>query len=232
MTELQQRTALIAGATGLVGNELLHLLLAAPHYVKVQALVRRPLSAKELPLQHDKLEQIVVPNLGQTAQYAPRLRAHDVFCCLGTTMKQAGSKTAFRLVDYDYPTQIAGAALAAGAKQLLIVTALGSSKTSPIFYSRVKGEVEDAVCTLGYGSVSVVRPSFLLGHRKEQRMGEKIGIAVAGLLSPLLVGPLKKYRGIEAAAVARAMLYLATHPVPGNCFYDSDQLQALAIKTD
>lgn len=232
MNTLQQHTSLIAGATGLVGNELLQLLLQNRRYAKVQALVRRPLTLKDLHQQPDKLEQIVVPDLGQTAAYAERLRAHDVFCCLGTTIKQAGSQAAFRLVDYDYPLQIAGAALAMGAKHLILVTALGSSKSSPIFYSRVKGEVEEAACALGYESVSIVRPSLLLGNRKEERAGEKLGIILAGLVSPLLVGPLKKYRGIQAAAVARAMLYLAAHPTPGNLFYDSDKLQELALKTE
>ncbi len=213
------RTALILGATGLVGGELLALLLADPEYRQVTVLVRR-----NLPQTHPKLAQRVV-DFKDLARGADAFLVDDVFCCLGTTIKKAGSQEAFRVVDYAYPLESAKLAVRQGAGQYLIITALGANARSSVFYNRVKGEVEEAISKLPIKSLHIFRPSLLLGNRQESRPGEKIAIAVMKPLGFLLAGPLKKYRGIEARTVAQAMLRTAKRNLPGRHAYDSDVIR-------
>jgi uncharacterized protein YbjT (DUF2867 family) len=215
------RTALLLGATGLVGGELLTLLLADADYRQVTVLVRR-----NLPRSHPKLTQRVV-DFRDLAQAADAFRVDDVFCSLGTTIKKAGSQAAFREVDYAYPLESAKLAVRQGAGQYLLITALGANAKSSVFYNRVKGEVEEAIGKLPLPSLHVFRPSLLLGDRQESRTGEKIATAVMKPLGFLLAGPLKKYRGIEARTVARAMLRTAKQNTPGRHAYDSDVIQEM-----
>jgi uncharacterized protein YbjT (DUF2867 family) len=219
----QQRTALVIGATGLVGTELINQLCASEAYSRVTALVRKPLSTT-----HPKLAQEIVDfdNLEQAANRNRAIfQANDVFCTLGTTIRVAGSQEAFRKVDYDYPVQVAEIALRNGAEQYCIVTALGADARSPVFYSRVKGEVEKKISSLGYKTVLAFRPSFLLGKRTEARAGEEIGIIVARLIAFALIGPLRKYRAIEAQTVAGAMILEAAQNLAGMRVYESDAIQ-------
>jgi uncharacterized protein YbjT (DUF2867 family) len=206
------KTALLAGASGLTGGYLLNLLLESPEYSSVIAYVR-----KSSGLTHPKLKEIVVDweNLQEP------VAAEDVFCCLGTTIKKAGSQEAFRRVDYDYPLQLAQIQLRGGSQQFLLVSAMGADAKSAIFYSRVKGELENALQSIGYKSLHIFRPSFIAGPRKESRTGEKIGLAIFSLLSPLFIGPLKKYAPIHAEHIARAMLRTAQKVVSGTKVYDS-----------
>ncbi len=215
------RTALLLGATGLVGGELLTLLLADADYRQVTVLVRRNLSRT-----HPKLEQRVV-DFRDLAGAADAFEVDDVFCCLGTTIKKAGSQEAFREVDYAYPLESAKLAVRQGAGQYLLITALGANAKSSVFYSRVKGEVEEAIGKLPLRSLHIFRPSLLLGDRQESRTGEKIATAVMKPLGFLLAGPLKKYRGIEARTVARAMLRTAKQNTTGRHAYDSDVIQEM-----
>jgi uncharacterized protein YbjT (DUF2867 family) len=215
------RTALLLGATGLVGGELLTLLLADPEYRQVTVLVRR-----NLPRTHPKLVQRVV-DFKDLTKAADAYKVDDVFCCLGTTIKKAGSQEAFRVVDYEYPLESAKLAARQGAGQYLLITALGADAKSSVFYSRVKGEVEEAVGRLPLKSLHIFRPSLLLGNRQESRTGEKIAIAVMKPLGFLLAGPLKKYRGIEARTVAQAMLRTAKRNVAGRHAYNSDVIQEM-----
>lgn len=219
------RTALLLGATGLVGGELLSLLLADAEYRQVTVLVRR-----DLPLTNSKLVQRVV-DFDHLAKSAEAFNVDDVFCCLGTTIKKAGSQEAFRRVDYAYPLESAKLAWQRGAKQYLIITALGADARSSIFYNRVKGEVEEAIGRLPLRSFHIFRPSLLLGDRQESRLGEKIAAAVMGPLGFLLVGPLKKYRGIHARTVAQAMLRAAKQDLPGRHAYDSDVIQEMGVRS-
>src|SRR5688572_11971644 len=154
--------AWIAGATGLVGRALLDALLAEPRVEQVAALARRP-----LPRTHPKLESVTVDFERLEQELAGR-RATCAFCCLGTTIKKAGSQDAFRRVDHDYVLAFARAALAAGAEKLLVVTALGADAKSGIFYNRVKGEVEAHLRELGFRELHLLRPSLLLGPREER----------------------------------------------------------------
>ncbi len=215
--------AVVAGASGLTGQVLLRLLLDQPRYDEVITLERRASkasSAKHQPLQVD------FDRLG------PLPSCDDAYCCLGTTSKKAGSKEAFRKVDFDYVLDFATAARAAGAKQFLVVSALGADANSSVFYSRVKGEMEIAVSKIGFDAVHIFRPSFLVGAtnqtRAESRPIEGLSIAAFTALSPLLVGRARKYRPISVNAVSRAMLVAASSPSHGVKIYESDAMQSLA----
>ena len=217
------RIALIAGASGLVGGECLTRLVRHPRYDRVIAFVRQPLS-----ITHAKLEQRVIDF--ETLETLPDFPASDdVFCCLGTTMKKAkGSEQAFRRVDYDYVVHLAQRARAAGAQQFLLVSAIGAGAKSPIFYNRVKGEAEEAVARLGFPGYYVFRPSILAGDRPEHRPAERLGLAVASGVSIALVGPLRKYRPIQAGTVAEAMVRVAVKAPGGVNVYASDIIERLA----
>lgn len=209
------RTAVLAGSTGLIGNHLLELLLADTAYDKVIALSRKPLAKR-----HSKLENVLV-NLDEWAKLK-ELKADDVFCCLGTTIKQAKTKEAFRKVDFEYPVELAKALKQNGAVTFLLVSALGADKNSGIFYNQVKGEVEAAIGELAYPTTHIFRPSLLLGDRKEQRSGEdaaKVFYKIFGWLIP------QKYKGIEAVKVARAMVAEAKSGKQGQHVYESAALQ-------
>ena len=216
------RTALVAGASGLVGGHLLPLLLADRAYARVVALARR-----ELPARHAKLEQRVV-DFGRLDAFSDIPRVDDVFCCLGTTIKAAGSQEAFRLVDHDYVLGLARLGARAGARRFLLVSALGADPASRIFYSRVKGDVEAAVRQLPYEGIQIFRPSFLMGDRPEARIAERLGIPLARVLAPLLVGRLRRYRPIHGADVARAMVQIAKEAPRGPNVFEYDGIIAAA----
>jgi len=212
---MENRTALVAGSTGLIGSQLLELLLADSSYSKVIALSRKPLS-----ITNSKLENRVV-EANQLMNH-PELKADDVFCCLGTTIKQARTQEAFRKVDFDYPLELANILKANGASQFFLVSALGADKNSRIFYNRVKGEVEEAISMVGYFALHIFRPSLLIGPRKEARSGEdaaKLFYKLFGFLIP------DKYKGIESIKVARAMISFAKENQPGKFVHESDELQ-------
>lgn len=206
------KTALIAGASGLTGGYLLNLLLESPAYSLVIAYVR-----KSSGITHPKLKEIVVN--WETLQEP--VVADDIFCCLGTTIKKAGSQEAFRKVDFQYPLQLAQIQFRGGSQQFMLVSAIGADSKSSIFYSRVKGELENALQAIGYKSVHIFRPSFIAGPRKESRPGERIGLAIFSFVAPLFIGPLKKYAPIHAEHIAQAMMRIAQKNEPGIHVYDS-----------
>ena len=212
------RTALLLGATGLVGRHCLDLLLADDAYAAVTTLARRPLDRT-----HPKLTQHVV-DFDRLSARREMFAVQDAFCCLGTTMKEAGSKAAFRKVDYTYPLEAAQAAAGAGAEQYLLVSAIGANAKSRIFYNRVKGEVEDAVGALPFYGTYVFRPSLLTGTRDTPRPGEQVSEKIMDALSFALKGPLRRYRPIEAAQVARAMVRVAKDRPGGLRRYQSDEI--------
>ena len=204
------RTALLAGATGAVGSALLTLLLADARYGCVKVLARRPLG-----LAHPKLEELLLDDTGPVLLGA-KLAADDVFCCLGTTQKKAGSRAAFERVYYHLVLEVARAALAQGAQQFLVVSSVGASLKAGSFYLRVKARMEQAVLDLGYGSTHVLRPSLLIAARSESRPGEWLAQKIAPLIDPLLQGKLAIYRTVRADEVAEAMLTLALRKLPGS----------------
>ncbi|MFL5353135.1 oxidoreductase [Archangium sp.] len=216
--ETQKRTALVAGASGLVGGHLLDTLLGDERYQQVHSLGRRP-----LPKQHPKLAQHTVDFARLEDSALPA--AQDAFCCLGTTLKKAGSQEAFRAVDHDAVLAFAQAAKKAGVQRFLVVTALGANPRSRVFYNRVKGEVEQALAGMGFESLIIAQPSLLLGARAESRPGEHAAIIASRLLAPLL-RPLAS-RPIEARTVARAMAALALEAPKGTRVVPSGELQKL-----
>lgn len=214
MTTSALKTALLVGATGLIGDLLLRRLVDSAVYDRITVLTRKPLAlqhprVQEIPFQFDAPNGLLV-------------RADDVYCCLGTTIKKAGSKEAFRQVDYQYPMDIARLARENGATQFAIVTAMGASVDSSFFYNRVKGEVERDLTALRYPALLIFRPSLLLGDRQESRLGERIGAGVMRLLAPLIPA---RYKGIDAAKVANAMLTTMQQELSGKHIFESDKLQ-------
>ncbi len=214
MSSLSHKTALVIGATGLVGDLLTHQLVDSSAYDKVKVLVR-----KSLGWQHPHLQEVSFdfdrPN-GLLTQ------ADDIFCCLGTTMKKAGSRDAFRKVDYQYPIDIARLGLASGAQQFAIVTAMGADTESTFYYNRVKGEVERDLAALNFPTLLIFRPSLLLGNRAENRLGERLAEGAMRLFSPLIPA---KYKGIEAVKVANAMRQTTQQGLTGKHIFESDALQ-------
>jgi len=215
------RTAAVLGATGLVGGHCLELLLRDGEWSRVTVLARRALRRV-----HPRLAERVA-DFDRLDEHADAFEVDDVFCCLGTTIKQAGSQEAFRRVDHDYVLRSAQLAHERGARRFLLVSALGADAGSRVFYNRVKGEAERDVLALAFEGVALLRPSLLLGRRSEHRAGEAFAQMAAPIVSPLLVGPLRKYRAIPAAAVARAMVRLAKERVTGVRVVENDEIATL-----
>ncbi len=214
------RTALVAGATGLVGRHVVNLMLDDPDVAEIVTLTRRPLA-----LPHPKLRQCVV-EFAELRDFAlPPL--HDFYCCLGTTIRRAGSQRAFREVDLVYPVMIAKMALAAGATQCLLVSAMGADPRSRVFYNRIKGEVEAELDRLPFHTVVALRPSLLAGERAEFRATERMALAVLRPLSFLLPA---RYRPVDAAAVARAMVVCARRGDDGRRIIESDEIRRIAAE--
>lgn len=203
-----RRTALLAGATGLVGKHCLERLLASDTYERVRVLVRRPVG-----ITHDKLDEIRVDF--DALESLSIASVDDVFIALGTTIKAAGSQSAFYKVDHDYVVATAKLGKRAGATRIALVSSIGAGGAATNFYLRVKTETEQDVRALGYECVEILRPGLLVGERHEKRTGEALGIAAAKIVSGLFVGPLRQYRPIEAADVAKAMVAALKKSEPG-----------------
>ncbi len=210
------KTALVAGASGLIGGHLLDLLAADNTFVRIKSVTRKPLNSDK-----ENVSEIIV-DFDSLNQFSQRLAADVVFCCLGTTIKTAGSQENFRKVDYTYCLELAKAAKAQGAKQFILVSSLGADAQSGNFYLRTKGEIENAIAALDFDSFCVMRPSMLLGDRKETCIGESIGKVFMQATGFLFAGPLKKYKAIEAKTVARCMATLAKDPEKGKMVFESD----------
>jgi uncharacterized protein YbjT (DUF2867 family) len=213
------RTGVVLGASGLVGSECLKCVLEDPSFGSVHALVRRPLS-----VDHPKQIQHTV-SFDALDEAAPYWNAEDVFCCLGTTMAKAGSQEAFRRVDHDYPLAAARCAKKGMARSFVLVSALGSNAGSRVFYNRVKGETERDLRALELNALVILRPSLIVGDRKEPRPGERIAAALLKPLAAVMVGRLKKYRPIHASTIGRAMLVLSLENRRGISVLESDAIE-------
>ena len=211
--------AAVAGATGLVGAQVLKRLLEDPAVERVIAPTRRSLAP------HPKLENPLI-----TDGWPAFTRVDEAYGCLGTTRKDAGSDAAFRAVDFDLAVAFARAAKAAGARRFGLVSSNGASAGSPFLYPRVKGEAEKAVAGLGFETVVLARPSLLLGARARPRPVEKLGEAVLTALGPVLRGPWRKYRAISGEKVAAALIASVRGRFPGTLTLESDALQAHLVE--
>lgn len=212
------RSALVVGATGLVGSSLVKLLCESEEYAAVNVISRRPLD-----FTHPKL----VVKLCEFDQIADKdiEFAHEVFCCLGTTMKKAGSKQQFEKVDFEYPLTIAAIAKNRGIGHFIVISAMGANEKALAYYSKVKGKLEAELVKMDFPRLSIVRPSLITGNRQEFRLGETIGDKVLKILNPILFGPLKKMHSIPATQIALAMKVIALHGKEQNvAIYLSDEL--------
>ncbi|MCF6353069.1 MAG: oxidoreductase [Cyclobacteriaceae bacterium] len=177
---------------------------------------------RRLEWEHEKLEQVIVnfEALGEL-----KMKADIVFCCLGTTIKKAGSKEAFKKVDFEYPKLLALFALQIGATSFHIITAMGTNAKSNIFYNKIKGEIEEELKLQSFGQLHCYRPSLLLGERKESRLMKTIGQVVMKGLGFLFIGGLKNYKAISADKVANFMLQKSLVKEPGSFTYLSGEMQ-------
>lgn len=204
---------LVAGATGLVGRELLRLLSAERGVREVRALVRRRLITRA-----DSKVRECLGELDRLDAHPEWFRVDAVFCALGTTIKKAGSQEAFRKVDFELPLAVARAGRAQGARHFLLVSAMGASPRSTVFYSRVKGELEDAILQLGYPSVTLARPSMLMGDREERRPGEELAKKLAWLVPG-------RWAPVHAESVAAALVRALRDAMPGVEILDNAALR-------
>ncbi len=207
------KKALVLGASGLVGGQLLQQLLDSDQYDQVVSLGRRPMD-----LQHPKLIQ---ETLDFDQPDPSKIVGDDLFCALGTTLKKAGSKEAQYRIDCIYPYEFGRIAKQNGVSKYLLVSSVGADANSTNFYLRTKGDLEKRIEGLGFDCFAAARPSFLLGHRTEFRLGEKIGIALAVALAPIIP---KKYRGVQAAAVAKALISVANSALKGTHYLENPTL--------
>ncbi len=211
------KTALVAGCSGLIGSQLLNLLLNDSGYSRIIAISRTPLD-----FTHAKLKNVVL-DFDRLKENAADLACDDIFCCLGTTIKKVKTKEAFRKVDFEYPLELAKVGKELGAEKYLLVSALGANKNSSIFYNQVKGEVEEAIAKVGFPTLHIFRPSLLVGPRLEQRSGEEAAkwvYKIFGFMIP------SKYSAIESIKVARAMISFSQSADRGVCIHESKTLQA------
>jgi uncharacterized protein YbjT (DUF2867 family) len=212
MTE--KLTALVFGATGLVGGYLVEELLKHPGYGKIKVFGRGEYNVTDPRIEYHKIDFETLDNSGSL------IMGDDLFICLGTTIRKAGSVAAVERIDRDYPAMISRIAAANGVKRMAVVSSLGSNAGSRNFYVRIKGQMEEAVLKAGIPKTVIARPSMLLGNRKEFRFGELVGKGVMWLINPITPG---KYKGIHGRTVARAMINLLEQAGSQQVF-DSDKL--------
>jgi len=216
------KTAILLGASGLVGGYCLQTLLADTACERITLLTRRELVA----VRHPRLAQRVVNFDALTlADFAS---GEVVYCALGTTMRKAGSKQAFRRVDAEYPLAAARLGRQAGARQFVLVSSVGANASSNSFYLRTKGELEQEIGRLGFDGFHIFRPSLLLGKREEFRLGERLAVVIMPLLNLAMLGGWRRYRAIPAAMVGRAMVAAIRDSKSGTFVYEYDAIRKLA----
>lgn len=217
-----QLKAIVAGSTGLIGSFLVSELVRDEDFTKVILLTRKQSSNSS-----NKINDKVV-NFDELSKYDFDEQIDVAFCCLGTTMKKAGSKEAFLKVDYTYCLEFAKLVKKMGAKKFVLVSSLGASTNTSNFYLKTKGQIEEAIAELGFDSFIIMRPSMLLGDRNESRLGESIGKAVMTTFDFMIAGPFKKYKAIHAKTVAGAMLKASKDNFEGRVIFESDKIAAYA----
>ncbi len=213
--------AIVAGASGLIGSSLLQILLEQPEYDEVLALGR-----KELPFSHKKLVQLTI-DFNHLENYSAAINGHALFCCLGSTRRKTPSLSQYRKVDFDYPVQLAKMAAANHMDQYHLVSSLGADAGSSYFYTKMKGETEQAVEQAGLKCLHIYQPSVLEGKRTELRLAERLALGVMKMINPLLVGRFKKYKSISASTVAMAMFKESLKNDDGLFIHPSDHIKEI-----
>jgi uncharacterized protein YbjT (DUF2867 family) len=213
----QSLTALLAGATGLVGGHCLARLLDEPAYRRVIVITRRDIG----PAARNPRVRQVVTEFDRLAEIGPELAADHVFCALGSTMRKAGSKARFRQIDFAYPLALAQVTRAEGARHFSLVSAMGASPRSPFFYSRVKGDLEQALGHMDWPGLAIFRPSVIAGQREEARPGEGVGEFL------LRMAP-ARWKPVAASDIAVAMVNTALSAQPGTTIIESSEIPGLA----
>jgi uncharacterized protein YbjT (DUF2867 family) len=212
------KAAIIIGATGLVGNQLVEKLLNDNRYNRIKIFVRKPSG-----ITHPKLEEHAV-DFEKLEQWKNKITGDEIYSAMGTTIKKAGSKEAQYKIDFTYQYECAKAASENGVGRYLLVSSAGANSKSGNFYLRIKGELDEEVSELPFKQISIFRPSFLAGERKERRRGEVIGISAVNFLAGI-IPPLRKYRPIGAETVAEAMIKAANQQNQSKVvIYELDQI--------
>lgn len=220
-----KKTAIILGASGLTGGLLLEKLIVDDRYESIKLFSRS--SIKGLP---NKVKQYI-GNLLELEQFKNDFTGDEVYCCIGTTAKKTPDKSLYRDIDYGIPVAAAKLAKANGINTFLVISAMGANKKSSVFYNRTKGEMEQEVLNQAIPRTSILRPSLIGGERNEQRLLEKIGLVVFKVIQPLFIGPLKKYKIINADSIAQAMLNLANTTSNTDVIITSNDIEQLAKTT-
>ncbi len=222
---MSDKTALIAGATGLVGKEFVRLILAQDYYKKIIILSRRPLAIKD-----NRLEVVIIEDFDKLEDFKEQFSAHHVFCCLGTTMKKAGSKEVFKKIDFDYPIKLAELTMnQSNFESYHVVTAVGSDPDSALFYNEIKGRLEEELKGMNISALKIYQPSLLLGYRDEFRLWEEVAKALSSVLSFFIVGGRKtRLWSIHGKDVAKAMFIVAKQNRPGLEVFQPKDMEDLA----
>lgn len=216
------KKAIIVGASGLIGSNLLNILLTQPDYKEVLVIARKKTKNK-----NTKITQLII-DFNKLDDYADQITGDVLFCCLGTTRKLTPDLDEYRKIDHDYPVKLAGLAKANGIEQYHYVSSIGANSKSSNFYTKIKGDTEDDLKKAGLNSLHIYEPSLLIGDRKKSRLAERIAAIVMKLVKPLLFGKLKKYRAIKALDVAKAMFKQSLKNKVGTFTYTTDQIQKRA----
>jgi uncharacterized protein YbjT (DUF2867 family) len=208
------RKALIFGSTGLTGSQILHCLCESEAYDEVAAFVRRSTSVS-----HPKLKEYMV-DFNNPESFEPLLHGDDIFLCMGTTIKKAGSKEAFTLIDYHYNLNAAKAASENGVKACYLISSVGADENLGNFYLSVKGKLEADLKKLNFRSIGIFRPSLLLGDRKEFRAGERIAALLSFLITPVFALFKSRYTPVEVSVLASFVVRTAESGIPGIHLYE------------
>jgi len=217
-----KKTAVIFGASGLVGKELCRILSEDNEFEEIKIVVR----TRQDNLS-DKMKQIILPDFSKFSDIRDTLKADVFFCCIGTTIKKAGSQDSFLKVDLDIPVAVAELAETLAVPSLVVISSLGADDKSSNFYLRTKGRMEKKVAESYHGNLKFVRPSLLMGDRKEFRFGEKIAVVFMKAFGWIFAGQLARYRGIKAVDVAQCLIKLSGLTT-GKMIYESEELAGIA----
>ena len=214
------KTALVFGSSGLVGSHVLNQLIQHSNYSKIKLFVRSSIKV------NDRKIELIQTDFNNLEQHREEMMGDECFFCIGTTKKNSPDKNEYQRIELDMPKQVAQIAKSNNIKSYFFVSSGYANSKSSGDYLKYKGLVEKEILSLGFSKVGIMRPSFILGDRKEFRLGEKIGIIIFKLLNPLFIGPLKKMKSIHSETIAKAMIKLASNNIDQKIF-ESDQISDL-----